>query len=589
MAHRATAGLRTVHKGAALLGEGRFARDADTDWTIESLGPLSIVGDIRLWNRHRLEALVGGVPTTRHLSDRGLLLAAYRRRGTDMMGAVDGDFAFVIWDEENRIVVAARDRFGVKPLFIERSPAWIRFASAPKQLLAYNGAPGEPSPEGVAQYLTGTFFKDTHTAIEGIERVLPAHVVVVTEQSLNETKYWNIRNADRVAIEGNDVPDAFREHLIVAVARRLGDSSKAVSQLSGGLDSSSIAASASVLTQSGRDPRRLITASVLFPGTDADESEWIDAITDMQPFEHVNIKHQPGDLKTYAEDMRRVGAPMAVAPRDVTVRTADVAARASADLVLTGSGGDDVVGDEWVLADILRSGGSRTWRRALGEIARDGGVFAAHRAARSLRLAAPASVKAPVRRLRGTPERTEATPITKELASVLTTLDADYPIPVVQSGIDALAEDVPTALSIRVLENQEAHFAGHGLEVSHPYLDRTLVEFIAGLDPSHRPVSSRNKTLVRAAFSDLLPESVLARRTKTHADTVVFAEYTRHTPSFAERFPTTTEPAKRYLDTDRYTTLLATARADRASFEDLKPLWRSWMFMLWLEGRNTDT
>ncbi len=102
---------RGTHNGA----------DQGEPWTIATMGPLSIVGDIRLFDTDRLRSAAGGRHVTEGFDHRQLLLAAYRRHGPDMLDTVDGDFAFVIWDEAKRQVLAVRDRFAVKPIFYEET------------------------------------------------------------------------------------------------------------------------------------------------------------------------------------------------------------------------------------------------------------------------------------------------------------------------------------------------------------------------------------------------------------------------------------------------------------------------------------
>ncbi len=99
--HRATGGTRTHVTPHAVLAEGRTTHQVDGGpWEVATLGPLAIVGDIRLFDTGRLRAAAGGSAATDGLDDRHLLLAAYRRRGIGFLDAVDGDFAFVIWDDD---------------------------------------------------------------------------------------------------------------------------------------------------------------------------------------------------------------------------------------------------------------------------------------------------------------------------------------------------------------------------------------------------------------------------------------------------------------------------------------------------------
>jgi asparagine synthase (glutamine-hydrolysing) len=150
--HRAGAGTRTVRFETASLGEARMREPAG--WQITRHEGLTIVGDIRLWNRDSLRASAGGLSVTQSMDNRRLLIEAYRRNGIGFLDHVDGDFAFVIWDDDRRRAIAVRDRFGVKPLFFERTRSGVRFASEVKQLVAASDHVVEPSNVAVAEYLS---------------------------------------------------------------------------------------------------------------------------------------------------------------------------------------------------------------------------------------------------------------------------------------------------------------------------------------------------------------------------------------------------------------------------------------------------
>ena len=112
--HRAVAGSVATNLGPAHLGETRLGRDGEPGWTIARLGNLALVGDLRLWDLDPLRRITG--PDTD--DTRFLVLAGYEALGPAVMDLVDGDFTFAIWDERRRYVFAARDRFGVKPLWV---------------------------------------------------------------------------------------------------------------------------------------------------------------------------------------------------------------------------------------------------------------------------------------------------------------------------------------------------------------------------------------------------------------------------------------------------------------------------------------
>ena len=104
--HRAAGGTNRGVFGHAILGEARDLRTATSTCTVETAGDLSIVADLRLWDRSGLRSRAGGTAATVGMDDRRLLLEAYLRSGIGFLDDVNGDFAFVIWDAARRLVLA---------------------------------------------------------------------------------------------------------------------------------------------------------------------------------------------------------------------------------------------------------------------------------------------------------------------------------------------------------------------------------------------------------------------------------------------------------------------------------------------------
>ena len=140
-------------------------------------GGHAIVGDIVLWNTAALQDLAGGTAAAL-LDDRGLLLAAYRRVGLAFLDDLYGEYAFVIWDANERLLIAVRDHIGVRPLFFTSSPQCLRLASRPKQLIVGSETSPAPDPRMVSEHLTGRHRDSALSFFRGVQRVPPAHVLV---------------------------------------------------------------------------------------------------------------------------------------------------------------------------------------------------------------------------------------------------------------------------------------------------------------------------------------------------------------------------------------------------------------------------
>ena len=148
---------------------------------------------------------------------------------------------------------------------------------------------------------------------------------------------------------------------------------------------------------------------------------------------------------------------------------------------------------------------------------------------------------------------------------------------------DSIAGGLRSGRRLVLLEMQEAMFAVNGVEVSHPFLDRRLIEFVASIDPADRPLTDANKALIRAGFDGLLPDSVLGRRTKTVGNTLIAGAITEQGAEFARRYPAVSGSEERYLDSSEYSDRLVQFGSSTPSLLESLQLWNSWSLLLWLE------
>lgn len=585
--HRGTAGASRASFDHAALAETHTQPRGAPDPVVTIVDRLAIVGDIRLWSRDGLVGRAGGNTATKGMTDRRLLLEAYRRTGIDFLDDVDGDFAFVIWDDEAQRVIAVRDRFGMKPLFFERTPTGIRFASEPKQLVATSSRPVTPNARSVAEYVTGHFQETRFSFFEGIERVRPSTALIVDPSGERKVRYWDPSTYTVPSPPTGDIAGEFRERLADSVLRRLDGSNGAVSHLSGGLDSTAVAAAAHVLTDQDRLPAPFHTASAVFPGYEIDESVWIDEIAALEPFPHDDFVPGVDDVETLEADMWIADQPRVNRIRDMWSESAAIALANDADLVFTGVGGDQILDQDQLLIDRVRSGSPQ--RRL-----RDSRAYAAWTdqslfdvASQVGRDALPDGFKRTVRRLlphRGSSTRTLIRDELWESLGGETIEFAPYEFEfpsVTQVGVVASTQHPSIAW---INEVQEAVYASRGLDLSQPFLDRTVVEYVASLSPAHRPFDGRSKTLVRNGFSGWLPPSVLDRRTKTVADDCLDVLFSRHGARYRDRYPEVSDAALDYLDNERYVELLARTDTEHPNSLDRESLWNAWTLMAWLDG-----
>ncbi|HHC72308.1 MAG TPA: asparagine synthase (glutamine-hydrolyzing) [Thiotrichales bacterium] len=124
-------------------------------------------------------------------SDCETILHAYREYGEAFLEHLHGMFAFALWDGERQRMILARDRLGMKPLFLHASPTGIRFASELKGLLPLLDHTPDIHPGALIQYLSRQFSSGTTTIFQGIERLLPAEAVCIEGGRITRRwRYW---------------------------------------------------------------------------------------------------------------------------------------------------------------------------------------------------------------------------------------------------------------------------------------------------------------------------------------------------------------------------------------------------------------
>ena len=209
-------------------------------------GRYVLVADIRLDNRSELtNDLRIPTPQARGLCDAAVLLAAIERWEELFIERIVGDYAFALWDDVNHRLLLVRDPLGQRPLHYHRGNKFFAFASMPKGLHALPEIPYAPDEDRIAQSLVLMPETGTQSFFHGIERVEGGHLVSVTKTGVTQRRYWQPRRQSIVLRNADEYSEAARELLDQAVLCRLrGAEDRVGSDLSGGLDSGGVAATA---------------------------------------------------------------------------------------------------------------------------------------------------------------------------------------------------------------------------------------------------------------------------------------------------------------------------------------------------------
>jgi asparagine synthase (glutamine-hydrolysing) len=237
-------------------------------------------------------------------SDTEVILKGYHRWGPSCVDHFLGMFAFAVHERDSGRLMLARDRLGIKPLYLAETPGRLRFASTLPALLAGGGVSGEIDRVALHHYMSfHSVVPAPHTILAGV-RKLPAATVRMIEPdgSHRDERYWRpdfTRDPDRAAWDAVEWREAIGEALRLAVRRRMVADVPVGVLLSGGLDSSLIVA---LLAEAGQHD--LATFSVGFEaagGESGDEFHYSDIIAARFETDHHQIR-VPGEALLPAVD-----------------------------------------------------------------------------------------------------------------------------------------------------------------------------------------------------------------------------------------------------------------------------------------------
>lgn len=465
-------------------------------------------------------------------SDTEVIVHAWETWREDAFERFNGQFALALWDSRDETFVLARDRLGIRPLYLAEHAGRLWFASEVKALFA--GDPGITrafDPTGFAEAFTFWAATAPQTIYAGVTQLEPGHVRTYSRAGVVDRAYWQPRYAGdgSATFEGSleEAADMVRAQLDEAVRLRLLRSDVPVGcYVSGGLDSSLVAALAS-----GLEPDQLQTFAIRFEDPEYDETEYQRAVVAAIGSTHHEVTVSGRaiaevfpDVVTHAEQplLRTAPAPLFLLSRLVR--------ESGLKVVLTGEGADEVFAgyDLFREAKVRRFWGRQpdsAWRASLLErlypyLARS-----------------PVAGRSMAREYFGRDRhRWQAPgfghrPRWTQTAAVQRLFDPDFAE--VAAGLDVvdrLLEDLPvsftdwsplaqdqyletrTLLAGYLLSSQgDRMLMAHSVEGRFPYLDHHVVELAGSLPAAYKLRGLEEKLVLKRVAAGVVPEAVLKR------------------------------------------------------------------------------
>ncbi|HEY7050683.1 MAG TPA: asparagine synthase (glutamine-hydrolyzing) [Mycobacterium sp.] len=430
-------------------------------------------------------------------SDTEVVLRGYLQWGEALADRLNGMYAFAIWDSRERKLVMIRDRMGIKPFYFYPTPDGVLFGSEPKAILANPLAKRTVDLDGLREILVPV--KTPKLAVwKGMAEVEPGSIVTVDEHGIRERTYWRLESKLHTDDRATTVARV-RELLDDIVRRQLVADVPECVLLSGGLDSSAITAlSARELSE----PVRTFSVDFVDQAENFRPSEMRQTMD--TPYVHDVAKHVGSDHTDIVLDhnqladldIRRkvVGArdmPLGLGDMDASLYLLFKAIRAQSTVALSGESADEIFGGYRQFHDpAVQQTDAFPWI-AIG----DGPIDT------SGQILAPALRNAVD--LDGYMKERYA-----EAVGEVTRLDTEDDF---THRMRVMSYLHLTRFVRILLDRKDRMSMAVGLEVRVPFCDHRLVEYVYNTPWALKTYDGREKSLLRGAARDVLPESVVKR------------------------------------------------------------------------------
>lgn len=512
----AALGVRRLSVVDLATGHQPMANEDGTVWVVHN-GEIYNFRTLREQLEHRGHRF-------RTRSDAEVIVHAYEEYGEECVSHLDGMFAFAVWDVGQRSLFVARDRMGEKPLYYYAGADAFVFGSELRALLEHPAVPRALRLDSLARYLSFEYVPAPHSILEGIEKLPPGHVLTVSPASKPRVApYWDLSFAPDATMDAEDWAQAVRQQLERSVRQQLVSEVPLGVFLSGGIDSSAIAALA---TQVRGGPIK--TFSLGFAEASYDERPFARTVARHCGSDHTEVEFSATDALQLLERVGDLLDEPLVDGSFLPLYRLSQGARETVTVVLSGDGGDELFcGYPTFLADR----GIRAVQRLPRWLQRG--------MARSVSRLAPSGKYGSVEFLlkqffRGLPfppaVRTQLLLGGLTAAERSSLLSASVQAACLEcepyEELVAAMSQAPglTPLDRLIYQHCKYYLAGQnlvavdrasmacGLEVRAPFLDRAFVE-LAGRIPSQLKLAGwRTKYILKRALRGLLPDAILARR-----------------------------------------------------------------------------
>jgi asparagine synthase (glutamine-hydrolysing) len=487
-------------------------------------GSVQVVFNGEIYNFEELRrSLVRRGHLFRTRSDTEVLVHLYEDHGADLVRHLRGMFAFAIWDRRLRRLVLARDRIGIKPLYILRDAEKFVFGSEIKAILAHPDVRREIDPVALDAYLACGVVPAPRSIFRDVEKLPPAHVLTVSADRLatSPRRYWQLAFEPNPRLTPGEWQERIRAKVGEAVGLALVSDVPVGAFLSGGIDSSVVVASAC------RRAGGLETFSIGLEDPRSSELPFASLVAQRYGTRHAEDVVTPDAARALDVLVHHYDEPFADSSAVPTFLVSRLA-RHRVKVVLSGDGGDELFGGYTRYSHDLMEAALRShlprWirRRLIGPAA---GLWP-----RIDWLPRPLRAKTLLTNLALEPDAAYANsistcrlPLRRRLlaADLRLMMNGHEALEAVRRGYRTapdgdplsamIAADIEMLLPDDYLVKVDRASMANGLEVRPPLLDHELLEMAASIPSEWKIRGGHTKWILKRAFAGDLPEATTTR------------------------------------------------------------------------------
>jgi asparagine synthase (glutamine-hydrolysing) len=452
-------------------------------------------------------------------TDTEVLLTAYAEWGAGVFDRLVGMFALALVDSERRLLVLARDQFGIKPLYYARLGGGLAFASEAPPLLTLPGVSRRANPQRVFDYLRfGRTDHGTETMFAEIRQVEPgSHVEVPLDHphALRHSQYWRLEPQPADGLSLDEAAERLQELFLDSVRIHLRSDVPVGAAFSGGVDSSANVAAMRRLCGPGLD---LHTFSYVADDPALNEKRWMELVGREAGAVGHTVEPSPQEL---AADLDRLieiqGEPFGGTSIYAQYRVFRLAREAGIKVMLDGQGADELfAGYRYYLPDriagLLSGGRLVATARLLAAISTLPGATPAGMLARAVGHALPKAAQGPARRL--TPHRLVPAWFNEHWLRGHH-IRADDPGRNSRGSLREYRLDTVRTGLRELLRYEDRNSMAFSIESRVPFLTPALAEFAAGMPDDYLIApDGTGKLVLRESLRGLVPDPILDRRDK---------------------------------------------------------------------------